>query len=245
VRGVPSHPIECRRCHRRKGNPKNGVCNGCMLAPHRFYPKRVWTAEQDAELRRIYAAGPRKCELTIEIRRLITSWRLPRQVIVRRANTLGLKIMGGRSRWSAADDQFLREHHGEHQPSWLAKRLGRSYYGTICRLRALGLSGRMTEGYSADDLERCFGVTARLVSKWESLGWIKRHEGRFSHTVVRRFIREHLQEIPLKRADEPWLKGMLDASFGQRRDVKESQLRKLAVQRENEADIYLGKGMRA
>jgi hypothetical protein len=66
------------------------------------------------------------------------------EAIRRRARTLGLAVNGpphrprSRSRWTAADDAFLRLHAALN-PAMLAAQLGRSDHAVVARLRRLGL----------------------------------------------------------------------------------------------------------
>jgi hypothetical protein len=218
VRGVPNNPVPCRRCPSGHGSRKDGLCRGCRLQRYRYGFIHEWSAEQDAEIRAAYTRGAAgKKLLTREITRLASSWKMERRFIKQRAYQLGLKTFGGRG-WSRVDDEMLRDYAGRYLPGKIAHLLGRSYSAVMCRLMHLSLSARLREGYHLNDLVACFGVHWTLVKKWESRRWLRRAaDGRFTEREVRRFILEHLAEIPLKKVDEAWFKGMLDQSYGQRR----------------------------
>jgi hypothetical protein len=215
--GVPRNPVPCKVCGDVAAPAKSRVCPACRLEPSRAYPRRQWTAEQEEAIRGAYLCAETRKQLSIELRKLSTSWNIAVVVIRGHANHRGLKLVGGRGNWTRAEDRYLEENAGVIRTAKLGRILGRTYFSVLMRMRRIGLERRVLEGYTAKDLADGFGVQAATVLKWEARKLLRRRDGRFTDAEVRRFVLQHLDLIPFKRVDEPWFKGVIDRSFGLRR----------------------------
>ena len=89
------------------------------------------------------------------------------------------------------------------------------------KIKALGHSRRLTEGYTIRDLELCFGEDHHKIQRWIANGWLhdesqetRRHNGngtdhRISEKQILTFIKAHSQEINLGKVDQTWFLDLL------------------------------------
>jgi hypothetical protein len=165
----------------------------------------------DDQLRQTYRIANKKRELSEALDRLQKHFKMPRCVITNRAQTLGLRYVQWRI-WSEDEIEFLREFGGSMSSAKIAVKLHRSPSAVRQRLFHMQMSARVTEGYTADELRKRMGVTPRQMTIWIERGDLRRHAtigDRISHESVLRFVALHLDEIPLRRAEEWWIKSVI------------------------------------
>lgn len=190
-------------------------CDGCRWAHRRKPAKYVWTAEKDAYLREKYVATKRGRKRAIS---KALGW--PEYAIQRRASELGLSKPWPKDRraWTREEIAFLHEHAGARHVNWIRLKLKRGLSAVIVKMKRLGLSRRLTEGYTMRGLEEAFGADHREISRWIARGWLKasrlpeegepditRRTMHVTHGAVRRFVREHWDEIDIRKVDQTWL----------------------------------------
>jgi hypothetical protein len=137
-------------------------------------------------------------------------------VILARAANLGLSLLRRRP-WSDEELDFLKSNAGQLSLKALAARLSRTYYSVKAAIRSMELDGRVTHGYSVDELVRTFEVGKATVDRWIAKGWVTRNEGRITENSVLRFIRLRPHEYQLRRVDEVWFKEIV---FAQRHSAR-------------------------
>jgi hypothetical protein len=119
--------------------------------------------------------------------------------------------------WTPAELDSLDRLLGKVSAATIAKRLKRTETSVVMKIKALGHSRRVCEGYTMRDLEECLGEDHRKIQKWIANGWLRdrlqgtrRHDGnghdihRFSETVILTFIKQRPQEINLGKVDQLW-----------------------------------------
>ncbi len=87
----------------------------------------------------------------------------------------------------------------------------------MMKIKALGHSRRVSEGYTTRDLEECLGEDHHKIQKWIAKGWLRvrvqgtdRHGGnghdihRFREKDILTFIKQHPREINLGKVDGVW-----------------------------------------
>jgi hypothetical protein len=148
-----------------------------------------------------------------------------RVVILARAGMLRLSACN-RHPWTGAEIEVLTEKLGQVSKSEIARHLGRSYYSVKARIASMGLSSRISDGYSQHDLQQLFGVGADRVRRWITRGWLQLDKGRVTERSLERFLRQHSEEYQLSRVDEAWFKGMLFPSFGRSRGTTQDSGRR-------------------
>jgi hypothetical protein len=214
MRGFPNNPVICTGCGKKEGFPRNGLCRTCRGPSIR--KKYFWTPDLDDRLRRIYAEHSHNYRaLGPAITSLAKLMHCPRYIVFNRAGQLRIRVSRAK-RWTRAEVQFLREHAGVSSLDFIMKTLKRGYVSVTSKIEELQLSRRVTEGYSRADLAEVLSVSAKLISKWISRGWMRPlpDTDRIPEEQVRKFIRTHPEQYSLKRVDEAWFKGMLFPKFG-------------------------------
>jgi hypothetical protein len=129
-----------------------------------------------------------------------------------RAAVLGLSC-DVRRPWSKEDLLFLRDNLGRINTTVIARKLGRTYYSVKAQVSKLGMSVRLTEGYTHADLQQLLSVSKRRVYKWVQMDWLRMKANRASEASVARFLRSHPGEYVLSRVDEAWFKGLIFPAF--------------------------------
>jgi len=140
-----------------------------------------------------------------------------RWFIKRQARRLGLTMHQDRRPWTAQEFDTLDRLLGKVSAGTIAKRLGRSETSVVMKIKTLGHSRRITEGYTMRDLEDCFGEDHHKIQRWIANGWLrdrlqgtKRHDGnghdihRFREDDLLEFLKRHPQEINLCKVDGIW-----------------------------------------
>lgn len=211
MRGVPKFPVPCSVCGELNGAPKDKLCHACRLRSRPNSRKRFfWTKELDTRLRDSYTRALTRGDLSASLNALQRLTGFPRFVILARGAELGLSFVRRRP-WSDEELHFLKSNAGRLSMKALAARLSRSYYSVKAAIRSMELDGRVTDGYSVDELMRTFGVGKATVHRWIIKGWITRNEGRITETSVLRFLRFRPHEYQLRRVDEIWFKELVFA----------------------------------
>jgi len=95
----------------------------------------------------------------------------------------------------------------------LATRLNRSHSSVKAKLKDLGLSARVSEGYTQDDLRQLLGASTRSIRHWLARGWLRLVNGRIPEASVLRFLRLHSEQYHLGRVNQAWFKGLLFPAF--------------------------------
>jgi hypothetical protein len=190
--------LQCRSEHRRR---------------HRL--KYAWLPQHDAYLRAHYYGGLRQRGRVI--RELARQTGFPRWYIKRQARRLGLSMNQDRRPWTREELDSLDRLLGKVSAATIAKRLKRTETSVVMKIKALGHSRRVSEGYTMRDLEECLGEDHHKIQKWIANRWLpdrlqgtRRHDGnghdihRFREKDILAFIKQHPQEINLGKTDQTW-----------------------------------------
>jgi len=134
---------------------------------------------------------------------------------------------------------------GRVSAATIAKHLHRPESSVVNKLRRLGTSRRVREGYTMRDLEECLGEDHHKISVWIANGWLRdrpqgtnRHGGngndihRIREKDVLHFIKNHPQEINLGKVDQVWF---LDLVLLRGREVPEAGTSRVEKTDENVA----------
>src|SRR5882762_8413317 len=178
-------------------------------------PKYVWRKEYDAYLKAHYFGGlNRRFQVLNQMIRLTG---MPRWYIKRQAARLGLTLHMDRRPWTASEMNLLEKLVGHVSSATIAKRLHRPESSVVNKLKRIGTSRRVRNGYTMCDLELCFGEDHNKINQWIKNGWLqdrlqgtRRHDGngndihRIREKDILTFIRNHPQEINLGKVDQMW-----------------------------------------
>ena len=87
----------------------------------------------------------------------------------------------------------------------------------VLKIKRMGLSYRVRNGYTMGELKECLGEDHHKVERWIANGWLRdrlqgtrRHDGngrdihRFRETDILEFLRRHPEEINLGKVDSIW-----------------------------------------
>jgi hypothetical protein len=213
MRGVPRSPVTCKQCKKENGCPKDNLCHACRVTsrpnPRKQY---AWTPDLEARLAECYRRARNKEELTAGLNAMQRSTGFTRNVILAQAAQAGLSFCQRRI-WTPEELGYLQENAGRISIAAMARELGRTYWSIKRRAAVLRLRGRVTEGYSADDLTRLMGVGRLTLIRWIAKGWISQQDGRIPEASVLRFLRTRPHEYQLRRMDEAWFKGLVFTAF--------------------------------
>lgn len=228
---VCSQPIEEGR---RRGEPPTEAryCSKCRADRRRRAKlKYTWRPEFEAFLKTQYYGGlNRRFQV---LNRMVRMTGLPRWYIKRQATRLGLTMKMDRRPWTATELKLLEHLVGRVSAATIAKRLHRPESSVVNKLKRLGTSRRVREGYTMRDLEQCLGEDHHKISTWIANGWLrdrlqgtKRHRGngndihRIQEKDILRFLKNHPQEINLGKVDQVWF---LDLALLRGREVPETK----------------------
>jgi DNA-binding CsgD family transcriptional regulator len=207
-------------------------------------PKYVWRAEYDAHLKAHYFGGlNRRFQV---LNRMVRLTGLPRWYIKRQAARLGLTLHMDRTPWTAREMNLLEKLVGHVSSATIAKRLHRPESSVVNKLKRIGTSRRVRNGYTMRDLELCFGEDHHKITQWIKNGWLqdrlqgtRRHDGngndihRIREKDILTFIRYHPQEINLGKVDQTWF---LDLVLLRGREVPAAKLPRKRDTAEDEAE---------
>lgn len=195
-------------------------------------PKYVWRAEYDAHLKAHYFGGlNRRFQV---LNRMIRLTGLPRWYIKRQAARLGLTMHMDRRPWTRAEMDLLDKLVGRVTSATIAKRLRRPESSVVNKLKRMGTSRRVRDGYTMRELELCLGEDHHKIAQWIKNGWLqdrlqgtRRHDGngneihRIREKAILNFIRDYPQEINLGKVDQTWF---LDLVLLRGREVPAAKL---------------------
>src|SRR5260370_19964307 len=104
----------------------------------------------------------------------------------------------------------------------------------VNKLRRIGTSRRVRDGYTMRELELCLGEDHHKIAEWIKNGWLQarlqgthRHNGngkdihRIREKDIINFIRSHPEELNLGKVDQTWF---LDLVLLKGREVREATL---------------------
>jgi len=157
--------LKCRSDRRRRANLKY-----------------VWRLEYDDYLKAHYYGGlNRRFQV---LNRMIRETGLPRWYIKKRAASLGLTMHQDKRPWTAEEEESLERLLGKVSALTIARRLKRTEASVVLKIKRLGVSRRVRNGYTMRDLETCLGADHHKIQRWVADGWLRdrlqgtrRHDG--------------------------------------------------------------------
>jgi hypothetical protein len=177
--------------------------------------KYDWLPQHDTYLRAHYHGGLHQRGRLIK--ELVRQTGFPRWYIKRQAQRLGLTMHPDRRQWTLEELDTLDKLLGKVSAGAIAKRLKRTETSVVMKIKTLGHSRRVSEGYTLRDLELCLGEDHHKIRKWLANGWLRDgfqgtrqlngngHDAcRFHERDVLHFIKQHPQEINLGKVDQTW-----------------------------------------
>jgi len=189
----------------------------------------VWHPQYEDYLRAQYHGG-------LNRRFRVLNWMvretgLPRWYIKRQAGRLGLTMRMDRRPWTATEMDLLERLVGRVSTATIAKRLHRPETSVVNKLKRMGTSRRVREGYTIRDLGLCLGEDHHKIEGWIRNGWLRdrlqgtsRHDGngndihRIREKDVLSFMKRHPEEINLGKVDQTWF---LDLVLLRGRELRE------------------------
>ena len=170
----------------------------------------------------MYSRCRTRNELSREITRLATSWRVDRWVITNFAVSEGLRVSPWKP-WTDEEIEVLRNRAGEISLKKLAKTLQRSPESVKHQLLRMKLSSAVTEGYSLNQLQQLLGVQYRQVHMWVGRQWLLMENNRITEKSLKKFLFHRMDAYSFRNCDEVWLKGMLNPRFGLKANVRDKE----------------------
>ncbi len=230
---------------RRHGQPPREAkyCLKCRAERRRRAKlKYTWRAEHDAYLKAHYFGGLNRRFRVLS--RMVRMTGLPRWYIKRQAARLGLTMRIDRRPWTPAELNLLERLVGRMSTATIAKRLRRPESSVVNKLKRIGTSRRVRDGYTMRELELCLGEDHHKITGWIKSRWLQdrlqgthRHDGngndihRIREKEILNFIRNHPQEINLGKVDQTWF---LDLVLLRGREVPEAKLSRRAETEEED-----------
>jgi hypothetical protein len=142
---------------------------------------------------------------------------MPRWYIKRQAARLGLTMPMDRKPWTRAEMDLLDKLVGRVTSATIPKRLRRPESSVVNKLKRMGTSRRVRDGYTMRELELCLGEDHRKIMAWIKNGWLqdrlqgtRRNDGngndihRIREKDILTFIRNRPQEFNLEKVDQAW-----------------------------------------
>jgi len=217
------------RCQNQPPTEANFCLKGRCERRHRATFKYVWRPEYDEYLKKHYYGGlNRRFQV---LNRMIRETGLPRWYLKKRAARLGLTMQQDKRPWAVAEEEIIERLVGKVSALTIAKKLKRTEASVVLKIKRMGLSRRVRNGYTMRDLEECLGEDHHKVQRWIENSWLRdrlqgtrRHDGngrdihRFREKDILAFLREHPQEITLGRVDQTWF---LDLLLLKGREIRE------------------------
>ncbi len=181
-------------------------------AANRRRRKYEWTPDRLAYIQAHYDE--------IGARAIAEHFGFPTWQVAHKAAALGL----GRHRqvkpWTPAEVAMLEEYAGVRTPRWIARELGRTLHSVVLKIRYVGLSTAIREGYTSHSLAPCFGVSPDTIGRWIRLGYFGRLETRdgearpqgsrsdiphhLTDAQVLAFVKAHPTVFDLRKVDQTW-----------------------------------------
>lgn len=160
------------------------------------------------------------------VRALAARFGLPAWVVSKWAGQLGVRRTK-EPRWSEADLAYLRTNLSRVGWVGLAKHLGRTVVSVQLKARRLAIC-KSADGFTQRGLAQLLGVDDHKVARWIDWGWLSAGRRstdrvpvqggdivRITEAAVRRFCRDHGEEIDLRRVDRQWFMAL---AFGEPRE---------------------------
>jgi hypothetical protein len=148
--------------------------------------------------------------------------------------TLGLNHANAPNPWTPREMDLLEKLVSRVSSATIAKRLRRPESSVVNKLKRMGTSRRVRDGYTMRELELCLGEDHHKIAGWIKNGWLEdrlqgtcRHNenGNDVHRIrekdIFNFMRNYPQEINLGKADQTWF---LDLVLLRGREVPEANL---------------------
>jgi hypothetical protein len=177
--------------------------------------KYEWAPKHDAYLREHYHGGLHQRGRIIRALARVTGF--PRWYIKRQAQRLGLTMHTDRRAWTPNELVILERLLGRVSAVTIAKKLKRTEASVVMKIKALGNSRRVCEGYTMRDLEACLGEDHHKIQRWIANGWLRdrlqgtnRRDGnghdihRFLEKDILNFMKTHSREINLGKVEPTW-----------------------------------------
>lgn len=207
MKGTPNNAVACVRCTKVRAARPGELCQICKMGDARAQFK--WAPAHDRKVVDLYQEARTLRALSTGTTRLARELNVSRRAVGCRAQMLGLARQAGRP-WTAAEIRYVEESAGSMRPARIAQALGRSYPSVVHRIQRLGRAGRLTKGYTREDLAACLGVCFRTVENWITRGWLRLNpDDRISDVIVERFLAQHPEAYDLRRVDQFWFKSAM------------------------------------
>jgi hypothetical protein len=144
---------------------------------------------------------------------------IPRWKIMKWASEMGLAARR-EPLWEASEIDYLEGQMPQQSVGSIARHLGRTKAAVQEKAKMLGLN-KCSEGYTISALSQGLGCQENKVRRWIENGWIsgkRRGSERagiqgdfwlFRDSDVVKFVRNHPQEIDLRRVDKYWFIDLL------------------------------------
>jgi hypothetical protein len=212
---ICGEPVEGRQQQAQIPHPAQSSSECRDKRDRRSKAKYAWRIEYDAHLRAHYFGGlNRRFQV---LNRMVRLTGLPRWYIKRQAARLGLTLHTDRRPWTASEMNLLEKLVGHVSSATIAKRLHRPESSVVNKLKRIGTSRRVRNGYTMRELELCLGEDHHKITQWIKNGWLQdrlqgtlRHDGngndihRIRERDILTFIRNYPQEINLGKVDQTW-----------------------------------------
>jgi hypothetical protein len=225
-------PLEERQQQAQPSHLAQSSSECCDKCDQRSKPKYTWRTEYDTYLSTSYFGGlNRRFQV---LNRMVRLTGLPRWYIKRQAARLGLTLHTDRRPWTASEMNLLEKLVGHVSSATIAKRLHRPESSVVNKLKRIGTSRRVRNGYTMRELELCLGEDHHKITQWIKNGWLqdrlqgtRRHDGngndihRIRETDILTFIRNHPREVNLGKVDQTWF---LDLVLLRGREVPAAKL---------------------
>lgn len=171
-----------------------------------------WTEGDTEELRRIYSLS-HAGRAARAIHELALRKGIRAAQVRRRARALGFARIAGEHRpWTQAERENLRAYVGRLPVYRIAKILARSPDAVDREITRQRLSRRIRErGYTKTELADLLGVDRDRTLKEMLARWPMKANlfGNFSQAEVQTWFWDHLEEIELRKCNQPWMKALL------------------------------------
>lgn len=196
-----------------RGCASDRLCHSCrILSRQPAGRKFIWTSELDEILRRAYKNANKRQELSTNLNNFQRTSGFTRNVILSRAVQLGLSFSTRRP-WTKEEIEVLEARAGQASVKALAVKLKRTHSSVKAKLKQTGLSARLGEGYTQDDLRELLGASTQSIKHWLAWGWLRMVQGRIPEASVLKFLRLHSEQYHLGRVNQAWFKGLLFPAF--------------------------------
>jgi hypothetical protein len=201
-----------------KGRPPIAAkyCLKCRVERRRQRNRKYESIpKHDAYLREHYHGGLLQRGRVIRPLARVTGF--PRWYMKRQAQRLGLTMHADKRAWTPNELVIIERLLGKVSAATIAKKLKRTEPSVVMKIKALGNSRRVCEGYTMRDLEACLGEDHHKIQKWIANGWLcdqlqgtNRHGGnghdihRFHEKDILNFMKTHSREINLGKVEPTW-----------------------------------------